>query len=62
MEIDENTVSPPIGLGAMFKDTRLPTTHPSGKKMCKLNMHATRAVCSILHARREVETTHRKPG
>ena len=70
-KIDENTMSKPIVLGvggAMFTDTRKCLSHlgvelPNVEKlMRKLNMHATQAVSSILHARREEETAHRKPG
>ena len=52
----------------MFTDTRKCLLHLGvelplvEKSMRKLNMHATQAVSSILHARREEETTHRKPG
>ena len=69
--IDENTLSRPIVLGvggAMYTDTRACLLHlgvelPRVEKiMCKLNKHATQAVSSILHARREEETAHRKPG
>ena len=68
---DENTMSKPIVLGvggAMFTDTRKCLSHlgvelPNVEKlMRKLNMHATQTVSSILHARREEETAHRKPG
>ena len=69
--IDEKTLARPIVLGvggAMYKDTRACLLHlgvepPRVEKiMRKLNMHATQAVSSILHARREEETAHRKPG
>ena len=69
--IDEHTLSRPLVLGvggAMYTDTRACLLHlgvelPRVEKiMRKLNMHATQAVSSILHARREEETAHRKPG
>ena len=70
-KIYENTVSRPLVLGvggAMFTDTRKCLLHLGvelphvEKSMRKLHMHATQAISSILHARREEETTHRKPG
>ena len=51
----------------MYKDTRACLLHLGvelprvEKTMHKLNLHATQAVSSILHARRD-EETHRKPG
>ena len=54
--------------GAMYTDTRACLLHlgvelPRVEKiMRKLSIHATQAVSSILHARREEETAHRKPG
>ena len=68
--IDENTMSRPIVLGvggAMYTDTNACLLHlvvelTRVEKMCKLNMHATQAVSSILHARREEETARCKPG
>ena len=54
--------------GAIYTDTRACLLHlgvelPRVEKiMRKLNMHATQAVSSILHARQEEETAHRKPG
>ena len=52
----------------MYTDTRACLLHLGVElprvenRMHKHNMHATQAVSSILHARREEETTHRKPG
>ena len=69
--INENTLSRPIVLGvggAMYTDTRACLLHLGvelphvEKTMRKLNMHATQAISSILHARWEEETAHRKPG
>ena len=54
--------------GAMYTDTRACLLHlgvelPRVEKiMRRLNLHATQAVSSILHAWREEKTTHRKPG
>ena len=57
--VDENTLSRPIVLGvggAMYTDTPACLLHlgvkfPRGEKIIrKLNMHATQAVSSILHA------------